>query len=153
MLYCHPPMKPTQDYSYGVIPLYKQNDQWQVLLIHQYGSKGDVYWGFPKGYAEEGENGPKAAMRELMEETGLVVSDLETDHPFAQQYSFIHDGTTIEKTVTYYIGYPNKTEYTLQTEELADAKWCTLADARALLTHDGTKQMFDEVVAFVEECD
>lgn len=142
-------MRSKTDFSYGVIPLIKKEGEWQVLVIHQYGSKGDVYWGFPKGHAEEGESGTDAAVRELREETSMELVRLDSTRTFTQRYTFKHGESTIKKTVTYYIGYAASREVKLEERELKNAKWCSFSDAQKLLTHDGTKRMFDEVVEYV----
>ena len=142
-------MRVKRDYSYGVIPIYRTERGWQVLLIHQYGSKGDAYWGFPKGHRERGERNLEAAKRELKEETGLFAR-LDTKRTFTQRYIFTYDSTTIHKKVTYYVGYVKEKKLTLQTNELADAKWCSFRSARTLLTHEISKQLLDEVVEYVD---
>lgn len=136
------------DASYGVIPLFK-NDAgvWEVLVIHQYGSGGDAYWGFPKGHAEHGEVPVATARRELAEETGITGIEIDEAKTFALRYSFVHGDTHVEKTATFFIGVVSGKEMTLQAEELKDARWCTLTEARELLTHEGAKRMFDEVVS------
>lgn len=53
--------------SYGVIVF---NEQGQVLLAHATGSR---WWDLPKGGAEAGETPRQAALREVREETGLVL--------------------------------------------------------------------------------
>lgn len=141
-------MRTKRDYSYGVIPLYKTERGWQVLVIHQYGSRGDTYWGFPKGHREQSEKGIEAARRELKEETGLTAR-LDETATFEQRYIFTFKGTTIHKKVTYYLGYVREKKLKLEESELAGAKWCSLRSARDLLTHDVTKAMFDEVVVSV----
>lgn len=142
-------MRNKRDYSYGVIPLYRTERGLQVLVIHQYGSKGDAYWGFPKGHREHGERTLDAARRELQEETGLSAR-IDTRREFTQRYIFTHRGTTIHKKVTYYVGYVKEKTLALQAKELKDAKWCSLRSARDLLTHDVTRRMFDEAVAYIE---
>ena len=49
------------DSSYGVVPLFKKDGEWQVLLVHQISYRGDDFWIFPKGHAEEKETGERAA--------------------------------------------------------------------------------------------
>ena len=143
-------MRVTRDYSYGVVPLYRTERGWQVLVIHQYGSKGDAYWGFPKGHREHGERNVEAAKRELKEETGLSAR-LDTKQTFVQRYIFTHKNTTIHKKVTYYVGYAKDKKLTLQTKELADAKWCTFRSARELLTHEVSKDLLNEVWEYVSQ--
>lgn len=54
--------------SYGVIIL---NEHGQLLLAHATGQK---HWDIPKGGAEEGESPRAAAVREVREETGIVLA-------------------------------------------------------------------------------
>ncbi|WP_046112545.1 NUDIX domain-containing protein [Aquincola tertiaricarbonis] len=54
--------------SYGVIV---SDEQGQVLLAHATGSR---WWDLPKGGAEPGETPRQAAVREVLEETGLVLA-------------------------------------------------------------------------------
>ncbi len=46
------------------------NEQGQLLLAHATGQK---HWDIPKGGAEEGESPRAAALREVQEETGIVL--------------------------------------------------------------------------------
>lgn len=138
------------DASYGVIPFIQEQGEWRVLVIHQYGSAGDAYWGFPKGHAEAGESPEEAAIRELKEETGLALAKLDTDRTFVQEYTFMQGDVRIEKTVRYFLGYVGDMALRLQEKELKDARWCTPAEARNLLTHDGTKKMFDEAMEHID---
>lgn len=140
------------DVSYGVIPLFQtERGEWEVLVIHQYGSKGDVYWGFPKGHAELGEEPVEAARRELLEETAISDIKIDSSRSFTQHYTFVYCGTRIKKTVQYFVGYAGNKALTLQTKELKDAKWCSFTTARERLTHDATRKMFDEVVSYLNE--
>ena len=137
-----------RDYSFGVIPLVRTEKGWQILVINQYGSRNDAYWGFPKGHRERGEKDTDAAKRELKEETGLSAR-LDTKRTFVQRYIFTHKDTTIRKKVTYYIGYVTDKKLTLQAKELKDAKWCSFRSARELLTHEVSRELLDEVREYV----
>ena len=143
-------MKTTVDHSYGVVPVTKDaQGQWEMLLIEQRDKKGGTFWGFPKGHPEAGESGEEAAARELLEETGLCAK-LNSEHPFDQHYSFVWEGTLVNKTVTYYLAGVERKELKLQEKEIADARWSSFEEAHTLLTHDNNKQLLDEVVAFIK---
>lgn len=144
-------MQTEHDISYGIIPFYKEADGWRVLVIHQYGSQGDVYWGFPKGHRESDEQGIDAAVRELREEAGVREVNVDGTREFTQTYSFTEDGTRILKTVTYFIGYVSDKSLKIQVTEIADATWCTFEEVREKLTYESTRDVFDEVVRYVEE--
>ncbi|MEX0931066.1 MAG: NUDIX domain-containing protein, partial [Candidatus Paceibacterota bacterium] len=144
-------MQTKYDYSYGVIPIYKIDNDWRVLVVQQYGSKGDLYWGFPKGHKEEGETDTCAAVRELKEETNITLTSLDDSRVFEQLYTFTNGEMHVKKKVIYYIGKAESEGMVLQTNELATAEWCSFPKARELLTHEGTRKMFDRVVAYVHK--
>lgn len=132
-------MKIKKDYSYGVIPVYK-NDSGvcEFFILKQISYRGDRFWALPKGHPEIGETNEIAALRELKEESGLEAS-LEPSIKFTQQYSFIHEGVRVEKEVVYYLGWVEDKEFSLQAEEVAEAKWCSYEEAHSKLTHEASK--------------
>lgn len=112
--------------SFGIIPLHKQLTDWEVLIVHH--QKG--HWGFPKGHANEGETPHTAAERELVEETGLVVTRF---FPFPG----LHEHYQVEgreKEVTYFLAEVEG-HVIPQLSEIQNAEWFTLEDARARLTY------------------
>lgn len=144
-------MKTSTDQSYGVIPLYNADGTWRVFVIHQYGSTGDVFWGFPKGHAETGEKPLEAARRELEEETGLQVARWLVSEPLEQHYTFVHEDRMIAKTVQYFMGVVDTTEYVPQVDEVRAGEWLTFPEARERLTHDSARALLDQTVAHLPQ--
>lgn len=133
--------------SFGVIPLRKQKDSWEVFIIQH--SKGH-YWGFPKGHAEEDETPIEAAYRELKEETNLdPVGALRTD-PFVEQYQFTLKGERISKRVSYFL-----TEVTgdvvLQNAEISNGIWLSVEGAIDKVTHSEGKSILSQVVSILQK--
>ncbi len=144
-------MKVIHDKSYGVVPLYTTGGGVQVLLVHQISYRGDQFWVFPKGHAEEGETALFAALRELQEETGVTEVTLNGSKVFSVEYTFVHNDERIEKTVDYYIGYCKSTDtHITQPREVAELRWCSLEEAEQLLTHQNSKDVLNEVREFLD---
>jgi len=140
------------DKSFGIIPIKRVGDQWQVLLIEQLSKIGDnSYWVFPKGHAEENETALQSAKRELFEETGLTAQKIVQEPKFSLEYSFQFDGVQIEKTVDFYIGVITDDTVVLQPEEVKEAGWYTLDEAMKRLDYSDTKKMFTQVQAYLTE--
>ncbi|HSX14022.1 MAG TPA: NUDIX domain-containing protein [Chlamydiales bacterium] len=128
--------------SFGVIPLRKKHDEWEVFIIQH--SKGH-YWGFPKGHSEDDETPIEAAYRELKEETNLdPIGALRTD-PFVEQYQFTLRGERISKRVSYFL-----TEVTgdviLQNAEISNGIWLPIEEAIEKVTHSEGKSILSQVV-------
>lgn len=85
--------------SFGIIPLRKNNNQWQLFMVQM---KSGL-WGFPKGHAERGESPQQTAERELHEETGLTVTEYLPSPALTEEY--ISPKTNNPKTVTYFLAY------------------------------------------------
>ncbi len=145
-------MKTIQDESFGVVPLFHDGSSWQVLLIHQISHRGgrNTFWIFPKGHAEAGESPTVAALRELEEETGISKVTLETSARISVSYSFVHEGTKIEKQAHFYIGLCESQEtYISQPHEVIELKWCSFEEAETLLSHKNSKDILENVKTFL----
>ena len=102
-----------------------------ILLNRKNDAKG--HWGFPKGHVEKGENEYETAAREIFEEAGLLVV-FRGGIRFVSHYS---PKPGIEKDAVYFAAMVRDNQVVkLQKEEVADYRWCTFSDAKALLTHD-----------------
>lgn len=123
--------------SCGIIPLQRKNNSWEVLLIqHRSGS----HWGFPKGHVEHGENLKETAVRELQEETGLIVERFLYDDPIKDRYIFSSSKGEIDKTVNYFLAVVTGT-VSLQVEEVLAAKWVPLSEASELISYPSAKTL------------
>ena len=131
-------------HSYGVIPIIKDGDSFQILLINQKDSKGD-YWTFPKGTPEVGETALETAVRETAEEVGLVMDTLDPDFSCTEEYSFESRGARIKKQVTYYLGVPTSRQTTAQEAEVRECVWMTFETARTKVTFDGARAVIDVI--------
>jgi len=138
-------MKTKDDFSCGVVPVKEIDGMMNVFLIHQISWRGDAYWTLPKGHPEGNETPEEAARRELYEETGLHLAELDTMRTFDQAYTFVHEGVRIEKKVSYFIGHISHEDFVTQDAEVKDAGWFTFAQAKEKVTHDITRQLLGEV--------
>lgn len=71
-----------KEYSYGICPYYKVQDEVYIMLIQP---KGHVEWGFTKGKIEENETKDECAVREFYEETGLTINKAVLENYFEQR--------------------------------------------------------------------
>lgn len=131
--------------SYGIVPLRKQGDQWQVLLIQHSRAK---YWGFPKGHAESGESPKEAAIRELREETNLNVVGFFSDTGIEEHYMFTLRGQLISKTVCFFAAEVDG-ELQLQKEEVSGGLWLDFQEALKKLTYPTDRHIFQRMMSFL----
>lgn len=106
-----------------------------VLLIRDsYG-----HWGFPKGHLERGERADAAAIREVMEETGLdavsVVRSIATIDWF-----FRFRGRLIHKNCEFFLMETAGERTSPQKSEgITACRWTTLDEARRLIAYENAR--------------
>ncbi len=85
----------------GLIVDRRDGDGAHAALIGRKDRRGRLLWSLPKGHVEAGETNEDAAIREVMEETGItgrVLAPLGTI-----DFWFVADGRRIHKTVHHFL--------------------------------------------------
>jgi 8-oxo-(d)GTP phosphatase len=144
--------KVEQDFSYGVVPLYREGRELKVLLVRQisYFDSANKFWILPKGHAEGSESGIEAAKRELREEAGVVDVEIVPEPTFTTSYSFVHEDVQIDKTVTYFIGWCASQETSVENQkEIEEVRWVSLSEAKELVTYQNSKDLLEQVEGFL----
>ena len=111
-----------------------------LYLILLYERHGKVYWDFPKGHMEEGENEEQTLRREIHEETSI--SDIRVIEGFREtiRYFFSRDGKPVSKEVVFYLCETAQEKAAVSWEH-KDLKWLEYGDAMKALGFDNAKEL------------
>jgi 8-oxo-dGTP pyrophosphatase MutT (NUDIX family) len=123
--------------SAGGVIVRWQNSVPHVLLIR------DPYkhWGFPTGHLENGETPDAAALREVMEETGLAHLVLGPRLGTIDWY-FRAGGRLIHKFCHFYlIESPEGDTKPQQDEGITACRWLPLAEALEVISYDNAREV------------
>lgn len=105
-------------------------------------------WGFPKGHLEKGEDDIDAAIREVLEETGLKISP---EAHFAE-YSRYSMRNGVEKTVAVFISEISlNQEVILQADEISDGIFLPFESAVEKLTFDNDIKILREAEKYLSD--
>ena len=118
----------------GVVVRVEKNEPRFLLIRDGYG-----HWGFPKGHLERGERADTAALREVMEETGLrQVSVLGAIA--AIEWRFRFRGRLIQKHCEFFLmESPSGETKPQRSEGITDCRWATIDEAHALLGYENAR--------------
>jgi 8-oxo-dGTP diphosphatase len=110
----------------------------EVVLVHRI-ARAD--WSYPKGKLDPGEDEATAALREVLEETGLAPAlgaDLGT--------IAYRDAKGRPKIVRYYAMRASGRAYLRPAHEIDEARWVSSARAVSILTHDHDRRLLGRLV-------
>jgi len=127
----------------GII-LYNQHDKTYLVIQHSNFSGG--HWGFPKGAVEPGESVRDAAIREVHEEVGIKVVDLEDFEKLNTYEPHYYEGKL--KEVHYFLAYTQE-KGVMDPWELQDMQWLTFDDAIEKLQYDRDKEILKKAEKFI----
>ncbi|MGB0925183.1 MAG: NUDIX domain-containing protein [Minisyncoccia bacterium] len=134
--------------SCGIIPVYvNEKHEHQFLLVEA--CHGGI--GFPKGHIETGETFLQTAARELLEETGLVCSHVDTENMISEKYIIKGSDGDIDKTVHYFIGFVGSKKVTKQDEEIKNYFWLSPQDAVQKINHAESRQVCKKAIEILEK--
>lgn len=102
------------------------NEQHEIALLKQL-YQSDTYWTYVAGFIKPGETAEETAVREVKEELGLVVEQLDYagTYWFAQREQLMHG----------FIGHVRKAPFALSVE-VDEAEWVSIEEAPSRMFPD-----------------
>jgi 8-oxo-dGTP pyrophosphatase MutT (NUDIX family) len=127
-----------QEHSSGGAVVAIRNGQPHVALI---ATRNKTRWGLPKGAVSQGETSEAAALREVLEETGLtakIVKPLDTI-----EYFFRAGDTLIQKRVDFYLMEYVDGDIVPQLSEVDDVEWVELSSAIRRASFESERKLLE----------
>ncbi len=108
-----------------------------------------TFWGFPKGHVEPGEDETAAALREVLEESGLRVTLIE-GFRYVEKYVYQRRGELRPKQTIYFLG-ETASQASRLSREHSEMTWLTYERSLAMLEFDGLRELLRAAHAFLEK--
>jgi 8-oxo-dGTP pyrophosphatase MutT (NUDIX family) len=122
----------------GVVVRLDEGVPFVLLIRDSYG-----HWGFPKGHLERGERADTAAVREVVEETGLSAVSLLGSIASIEWY-FRFRGALIHKNCEFFLMQTSTLSTKPQKSEgITACRWATLDEARRLIAYDNARDILN----------
>jgi len=115
----------------------------RAALIGRTDRRGRLLWSMPKGHVEPGETAEDAAVREVMEETGItgeILAPLGTI-----DFWFVADGRRIHKTVHHFLLVCTGGELSDEDVEVEQVEWVPLGDLPDRLAYADERRLVEQV--------
>ena len=111
------------------------------------GRRSESLWGLPKGTPDAGETIEQTAIREVEEETGLLVS---MGAPIGSiEYWFVADGFRWHKFVHHWLMQAAGGDVSEHDHEYDDVEWLDVAEAKSRATHENERRILAEAEALI----
>jgi 8-oxo-dGTP pyrophosphatase MutT (NUDIX family) len=125
--------------SSGGVVYRRHEGKIQVLLAARRTRKGELAWGLAKGGIEPDESFEDAAVREVLEETGIrarIEGSLgET------RYMYVWEGVRVRKTVHFYLMRATGGSTDDHDDEMEDVRWFALSRATKRAAYKGEREV------------
>jgi 8-oxo-dGTP pyrophosphatase MutT (NUDIX family) len=130
--------KTRHEHSSGGAVIAMRDGAAHVALI---ATRNKTRWGLPKGAVTQGETSEDAALREVLEETGIrakIVKPLDTI-----EYFFRAGDTLIQKRVDFYLMEYVAGELEPQLSEVDDVEWVELTAALRRASFESERKLLE----------
>lgn len=136
----------TEEWSAGGVVVREVGGEPHVLLIRDpYGK-----WGLPKGHLEEGEGSEEAAVREVMEETGL--EDLVLGADLGEiDWTYRRDRRVIHKFCRFFLMESFEGEARPELSEgITECRWLPLEEALRTVAYENAREVLARAAGQVD---
>jgi len=138
-------MESRSEVSAGGVVYRRQGDATQLALAARRTRRGDLAWGLAKGAIEPGESEEQAAVREVLEETGLEV-EVESDLGDIR-YFYVWEGVRVRKRVHFFLMRATGGDVTNHDGEMEDVRWFPVRTAIKRAAYKGEREVIERAVA------
>lgn len=121
----------------------------EIALAARRTRRGELAWGLAKGGVEEDEASEDAAVREVLEETGLeaeIESSLGTI-----RYFYVWEGVRVRKAVRFFLMRATGGDVSRHDHEMEDVRWFPLAAAIGKAAYRGEREVIERAVKALDE--
>jgi 8-oxo-dGTP pyrophosphatase MutT (NUDIX family) len=119
----------------------------EVCLAARRTRRGDLAWGLPKGNVEPGEEPEAAAVREVLEETGLE-AEIEDDLGTIR-YMYVWEGVRIRKQVRFFLMRATGGDVAHHDHEMEDVRWFPAGRVRKRAAYRGEREVLERALALL----
>jgi 8-oxo-dGTP pyrophosphatase MutT (NUDIX family) len=131
--------------SGGAVIMFRDGAPFVAMIA----TRGRTRWGLPKGAVSDGETSEQAALREVLEETGLeakIVRPLDTI-----EYFFRAGDTLIKKKVDFYLMLLTGGTLTPQLSEVDDVEWVPLSSGIERASFESERKLLETASQVIDE--
>jgi 8-oxo-dGTP pyrophosphatase MutT (NUDIX family) len=119
-----------------------------VVEVVLCGRSSEKLWGLPKGTPDVGEPVEATALREVQEETGLLVALGPAVGTI--DYWFSMGGVRYHKRVHHWLMSPTGGDVSLHDHEFDQVLWLPIGEAARLLTYDNERRILIDAAKLIE---
>jgi 8-oxo-dGTP pyrophosphatase MutT (NUDIX family) len=130
--------------SAGGVVYRREEESIEIALAARRTRRGDLAWGLAKGAIEPGETEEQAAVREVLEETGLEV-DVESDLGDIR-YFYVWDGVRVRKRVHFFLMRMTGGDVEDHDTEMEDVRWFPLPSAVKRAAYQGEREVIERAI-------
>jgi 8-oxo-dGTP pyrophosphatase MutT (NUDIX family) len=117
------------------------DDAIDLALAARRTRRGQLAWGLAKGAIEPGESDEQAAVREVLEETGLE-AEVEADLGDIR-YFYVWEGVRVRKRVRFFLMRATGGDVANHDTEMEDVRWFPLPTAIKRAAYKGEREVIE----------
>ena len=138
-------MESRSEVSAGGVVYRREDGSVDLALAARRTRRGQLAWGLAKGAIEDGESDEQAAVREVLEETGLE-AEVEADLGDIR-YFYVWEGVRVRKRVHFFLMRATGGDVANHDTEMEDVRWYPLKAAIKRAAYKGEREVIERAAA------